>query len=250
MLAHASIVPPAPARIREGLPPRGSFSHTSAKRPLTCAAENELPLARPQPPPGWVVSTSRPGATKAPPWPGSLATATTPACDAGKPPRGSAGSTAPTTTVRRAIAASSSRPSRVSGGPLKLMLITCASCSTANSIALARLSVSQEAPVPAASCQQARSAISRAPGATPTIPASLSRRAAMTPATPAGRPTTKSCRQPIWPARSGWRASTALSTTATRTLRPVTIWCSSVSRQAWAAGCRRYMGSFGAAAAA
>ena len=40
-----------------------------------------------------------------------------------------------------------------------------------------------------------------------------------------------------WPARSGWLASTPLSTTATRTPRPVATACSSASRHARAAGC-------------
>ncbi len=92
--------------------------------------------------------------------------------------------------------------------------------------------------------------MSRARGATPAMPIPLSARAAMTPATPVpccsaalAWTRTKSLLIATWPIRSGWAPSTLLSITATRTPRPVAIWCNSARRQARAAGWAAKSGS-------
>ena len=73
--------------------------------------------------PGRLVGRSRPGAFKPAACLPSTPTASTPACDAGKPPSARASSKAPTTVMPRASATSIKAPSRRSGGPLRLRLM-------------------------------------------------------------------------------------------------------------------------------
>src|SRR5574337_157919 len=66
----------------------GASCRTKAASPETSAAAKEVPETKAYPPPGVGAGISRPGAIKAGITVVASATASTPACDAGKPPSG------------------------------------------------------------------------------------------------------------------------------------------------------------------
>jgi hypothetical protein len=239
---------------RDGAAADGFSAMISAASPATWAAAYDEPDTMPQRAPGSVAGMSVPGACRAPAGKARRSpldvTAITPGYDAGKPPSARSGSTAPITAMPRARAVSIRVCSRRSGGPPRLRLMTRASLVTAKCSALPSVKLLQRVSWRVIS-QQARKAISLACGAMPAMPRPLPACAAMMPATAvpwlsaaSGKATsTKFWRSASWPARSGWLASTPLSTTATITLRPVLARCSSARRQVCAAGCKGSSGS-------
>ena len=165
--------PKWPRQVRAATPRGRSPARPHTRRP------RRNPSARPA---GWL-GRSRPGAFKPAACLPSTPTASTPACDAGKPPSARASSKAPTTVMPRASATSIKAPSRRSAGPLRLRLTIWAPCSMGPACSALASVVLLHSVDPASCCQQARSASSRARGATPTMPMPLSARAAISPAT-------------------------------------------------------------------